>query len=75
MVSSPPDAEALGRALAAMGLRLSVAVEGPLALLHAPADSALPDVPTRRAIVDAARAAGFASVSLELTDAAAGSGA
>jgi hypothetical protein len=68
VVSSPPDARALERVLAAMGLRLSVGVEGPLALLRAPVGSALPDAPTRRAIVEAARAAGFASVSLELGD-------
>jgi hypothetical protein len=68
VASSPPDVEALARALDALGLRLAIAAEGPLALLRAPADAALPDVVTRRAIVDAARAAGFASVSLELTD-------
>jgi hypothetical protein len=68
VASSPPDVEALARALDALGLRLAIAVEGPLALLRAPADAALPDAVTRRAIVDAARAAGFASVSLELTD-------
>lgn len=69
MVSSPPDAESLGRALDSLGLRLSVVVEGPLALLRASAGSPLPDAATRKAIVDAARAAGFASVSLELGDA------
>jgi hypothetical protein len=72
VASSPPDVEALARALDALGLRLAIAVEGPLALLRAPADAALPDVVTRRAIVDAARAAGFASVSLELTDSPSG---
>ncbi|MDF1504286.1 hypothetical protein [Roseisolibacter sp. H3M3-2] len=67
-MSSPPDASALARALEALGVACEVRVEGALALLVPTGSAAFPDPVTRRRIVEAARDAGFASVSLELPD-------
>lgn len=68
MVSSPADAAALAAALERLGLPLSVEVDGALAVL-VPRDGravAFPTDDVRVELVRAARAAGFASVALEL---------
>lgn len=63
-----PDADGLAEALADHGIAAAVETHGRLAVLTLRAPSSMPEAAVRTVILAAARAAGFSSVAVDVTE-------